>query len=549
MKKRLISSLLFIVFITVMLCNSVYAADSVTLNDIPDKKPGESVVISGSASLDEVSVLIICPDSTKLYFNVLDGGLFTDTITLPADAAAGTYTVKAGAGSVMASKTFRVVSGTDTPTPPDGGNNGGNSGGNSGGGQSSGSGTNNTASSDGSTTIIQTVPGQPVNVKLPAPVVDTVTKQASSIISSDILNKAFDAFKGEGIKTIAVDIPLVQGVKAYALSIPAAIFTASGEERKIEVKTEFGTVSLPSNMLQADYKAAKTVELVIENVDKSQLSKENRNVIGDKPAVDISLRVDGNIIKWSNPDKPVTVSIPYTATAFEAKNPQFIIAWYIDDTGNRIVVPNSRYSADKKVVSFTVTHFSKYAVAFIMKSFEDVKSEKWYAPAVVTVASYGFAQGTSDTVFSPDKAVTRGEYLGWLIRTLGLTSEVKSNFSDVPEAYKYSAEIGTAKALKITAGTGENKFSPNANISRQDLMVLTVKAIQAAKGELPSKTPVDLKKFSDAGKIAKYAVNDVSAMIASGYVGGSTNNRLNPQMLTTRAEAAQILYNIFNSYK
>ncbi|EMS73848.1 hypothetical protein CTER_0125, partial [Ruminiclostridium cellobioparum subsp. termitidis CT1112] len=279
MKKRLISSLLFIVFITVMLCNSVYAADSVTLNDIPDKKPGESVVISGSASLDKVSVLIICPDSTKLYFNVLDGGLFTDTITLPVDAAAGTYTVKAGEGSVMASKTFRVVSGTDTPTPPDGGNNGGNSGGNSGGGQSSGSGTNNTASSDGSTTIIQTVPGQPVNVKLPAPVVDTVTKQASSIISSDILNKAFDAFKGEGIKTIAVDIPLVQGVKAYALSIPAAIFTASGEERKIEVKTEFGTVSLPSNMLQADYKAAKTVELVIENVDKSQLSKENRNVI------------------------------------------------------------------------------------------------------------------------------------------------------------------------------------------------------------------------------------------------------------------------------
>ncbi|WP_027627369.1 hypothetical protein [Ruminiclostridium cellobioparum] len=53
-------------------------------------------------------------------------------------------------------------------------------------------------------------------------------------------------------------------------------------------------------MLQTDYKAAKTVELVIENVDKSQLSKENRNMIGDKPVVDISLRVDGNIIKWSN---------------------------------------------------------------------------------------------------------------------------------------------------------------------------------------------------------------------------------------------------------
>lgn len=545
MKKRLISSLLFIVFITVMLCNSVYAAETVTLNGIPDKKPGESVVISGSASLDKVSVLVICPDSTKLYFNVIDGGLFTDTITLPVDAAAGTYTVKAGEGSVMASKTFRVVSGTDTPTPPDGGNNGGNSGG----GQSSGSGTSNAVSNSGSITIVQTVPGGPVTVTLPSPVVDTVKKQASSVISSETLNKAFGAFKGEGIKTISVDIPGVQGVKAYALSIPTAIFTDSGEDRKIEVKTEFGTVSMPSNMLQADYKSARTVELVIENADKSQLSAENRNRIGNKPVVDISLRVDGNIIKWNNPNKPVTVSIPYAATAFEAKNSQFIIVWYIDDNGNRIVVPNSQYSNDKKVISFTVTHLSKYAAAFVMKNFEDVGSEKWYAPAVVTVASYGFAEGTSDTVFSPGKVITRGEYLGWLIRTLGLTAEIKSNFSDVPETYKYSDEIGMAKALKITSGTGKGKFSPNADISRQDLMVLTAKAIQAAKGDHPSRASVDLKKFTDAGKIAKYAVNDVSAMIASGFVGGSTNNRLNPQMMTTRAEAAQILYNIFNSYK
>lgn len=135
---------------------------------------------------------------------------------------------------------------------------------------------------------------------LPSPVVDTVKKQASSVISSETLNKTFGAFKGAGIKTIAVDIPRVQGVKAYALSISAAIFAAYGEDRKIEDKTELGTVSMPSNMLQADYKSAGTVELVIENVDKSQLSIENRNRIGDKPVVDISLRVDGNIIKWSS---------------------------------------------------------------------------------------------------------------------------------------------------------------------------------------------------------------------------------------------------------
>ena len=33
---------------------------------------------------------------------------------------------------------------------------------------------------------------------------------------------------------------------------------------------------------------------------------------------------------WSNPDAPVTVSIPYTPTAAELANPESIVIWYIE---------------------------------------------------------------------------------------------------------------------------------------------------------------------------------------------------------------------------
>jgi len=64
---------------------------------------------------------------------------------------------------------------------------------------------------------------------------------------------------------------------------------------------------------------------------------------------------------------------------------------------------------------------------------------------------------------------------------LGLTVSFEGNFEDVkPGAYYYEA-IGVAKKLGIATGSGNNQFKPQESISRQDMMVLTARALEKFK--------------------------------------------------------------------
>jgi hypothetical protein len=185
-----------------------------------------------------------------------------------------------------------------------------------------------------------------------------------------------------------------------------------------------------------------------------------------------------------------------------------------------------------------------FAVAYTKKSFIDVTSQSWYKVAVETMASKGLIDGTSSTSFSPDNKITRSEFLAWLIRTLGLTAEFNTNFSDIQETNKYYDEIGMAKALGIAVGSS-GIFDAETEITRQDMAVMTMRALRAANTTLQAGTAEDLKRFTDAYKIAKYASEDLAGMIKLGFINGRSNKILSPQGETTRAEAAQVLYKIY----
>lgn len=73
----------------------------------------------------------------------------------------------------------------------------------------------------------------------------------------------------------------------------------------------------------------------------------------------------------------MTVSIPYAPNAEELKNTEHIVIWYVSEEGQVIPVPNGRYDAKTGTVVFTTTHLSKYAVAYIQKTFDDIASLDW----------------------------------------------------------------------------------------------------------------------------------------------------------------------------
>ncbi|MGO4271360.1 discoidin domain-containing protein, partial [Paenibacillus sp. TAF58] len=79
------------------------------LQDITGKKAGDTVIITGHTELSTLTIKVLRPDQSILYVNVLTGGNFSDSFTLPNDAIIGTYTIVAGSGDVRTVKRFEVI--------------------------------------------------------------------------------------------------------------------------------------------------------------------------------------------------------------------------------------------------------------------------------------------------------------------------------------------------------------------------------------------------------------------------------------------------------
>jgi hypothetical protein len=82
-------------------------------------------------------------------------------------------------------------------------------------------------------------------------------------------------------------------------------------------------------------------------------------------------------------------------------------------------------------------------------------------------------------------------------------------------------------------------------ISREDMMVLSARAMNMAGRPLGASSDSELKGYSDSAQISGYALKDVAALIEAGVIKGSGNS-INPKKTATRAETAVIIYNLDN---
>lgn len=381
--------------------------------------------------------------------------------------------------------------------------------------------------------------------------INKASSTASTRVNADILNQGFEnsLASNDGVRKVKIEIPKVSGLDSYMLELSAVNLSSALGDRSIEMVSEAGTVIIPSNMLAGlELENTENISISISKVDKSKLSQDLRDKIDNKPVIELKLTAGDKKIEWNNSAAPVMVSIPYTPTAEELANPQHIVIWYIDGNGNIVSVPSGRYDPVTGTVSFTTTHFSYYAVAYVHKTFNDLESAIWAKKTIEVMASKGIINGTGVHNYSPLAHITRADYLVMLVKTLGLTADFHSNFADVSrDAYYYEA-CGIARKLGIAAGSGDNLFKPAENISRQDMVALTANALRKFRGlEVTSDLTV-LNKFSDKGDIAGYAANCLATMVKEGLISGS-DNKLNPRADTTRAEAAAFLYRIYNKVK
>lgn len=412
--------------------------------------------------------------------------------------------------------------------------------------------TANFRSSQTTTPTSTPTPSPTQNIVVVSEKLTLTGETAQATVNTAVLEKAFDTAKADesGVKTVSIEIKPITGAKEYELLLTKDIFTQlkvdSKAVKKIKINTPIGSLVVPNNMFrQADIDKVKNIGISIGMANTSNLSKEVLKQIGNRPIVEINATFDGKEITWENNDAQILISVPYYPTAEELKNLEQIIVWYIDGKGNINTVPSGRYYAVSGTVTFTTTHFSKYAVAYKQLSFNDIKDTA-SKKKIEILAAKSIVKGTSLNLFSPSKNMTRGEFIDSLMKALGPTAEFSSNFSDVKPESSYYKAVGMAKKIGIVAGVNSMLFKPDTELTRQDAMVMIYKALQVTKKMDFAANISDLNKFSDASKVSNYAKVSIAALIKE-RIFTLSGNSIYPKNAITREQAAVMLYNIYNT--
>lgn len=173
---------------------------------------------------------------------------------------------------------------------------------------------------------------------------------------------------------------------------------------------------------------------------------------------------------------------------------------------------------------------------------ENLDSYDWAKKQLEELAS----KGIFDKNVNPGQFVTRGDFVVALTRTLGLDGSkgLGERFADVNEIDYYNNSLRIARGLSIIDGTGNNVFEPQKPISREDMIVLTERALRATKQISVNSKAEQLKQFNDYAKVSDYAVPSLAVLIELKLVSGY-NNAIHPKESTNWAQAAALMSNIY----
>ena len=177
--------------------------------------------------------------------------------------------------------------------------------------------------------------------------------------------------------------------------------------------------------------------------------------------------------------------------------------------------------------------------------FKDFDKSAWYAEAVSAAVDNGLLYGKSATIIDPNGDMTRAEMAAIINRSFGCykTADI-SQYKDVSKSKWYYKDIALAVQMGTYNGRSNSTMAPDAPISRQEAMTVVARAMEL---DYDSYSKAEFTQFSDAGKVSNWAMPYVRAMVGADYIHGR-GKVLAPQDNITRAEFAQIFYNIIGTY-
>ena len=194
------------------------------------------------------------------------------------------------------------------------------------------------------------------------------------------------------------------------------------------------------------------------------------------------------------------------------------------------------YTIDKLTVSTRIeVEFTNGKLPFT-----DVRESDWFYEDVAFAYENGLFAGTSDTTFSPNASMTRAMLVTVLYRLEGQPAvNGRSGFSDVQYNGYYEDAVTWAADNGIVNGTSTTTFSPNANVTREQMAAILYRYAQYKKYNTAASA--SLNGFTDHASVSGYAAASLEWAVAEKLINGSAG-KLMPTGNATRAQVAAILH-------
>ena len=183
-------------------------------------------------------------------------------------------------------------------------------------------------------------------------------------------------------------------------------------------------------------------------------------------------------------------------------------------------------------------------LVFVPNTFTDAQSG-WYKAAVDFAQASGLMNGMTATEFAPNVTTTRAMVAQVLYRLAGSPTVLHiAAIPDAdPDAGYYDAMLW-ASCTGIMQGYEDGTYRPNRAITRQEMATILLRMADVKLGA--DLVDAALAEIADGGSVASWARAGVAFCYLGGIMNGVGGAHFDPTGMLTRAQLAQVFFNLYN---
>ncbi|MGG1516374.1 polysaccharide lyase family 8 super-sandwich domain-containing protein [Paenibacillus oryzisoli] len=355
-----------------------------------------------------------------------------------------------------------------------------------------------------------------------------------------------DAVQGKDGNTVVVRVP--EHVETVVL--PSDVASQLGDHT-LQLDLPSLSIALPKEVLSGIQAAAGTLGNGAQ-IQISVVALANNSISKLAPPTGVQVTTASEVYNFE-----LHIVAPNgTKTAVRTFKAPLVLTFKVDPKANPDLLGIYYMAEDGKLeyiggklngesMTAQVSHFSSYGVLAYNKTFADVAADFWAHAVIKQMAAKHILDGVDSANFDPQGRVTRAQFAVMLARALGLTEgSSPAGFQDVAEAAWYADAVAKASAAGIVSGRTAIAFAPDADVTREEMAVMIVRAYAYLHGK--SAAASGKIAFGDQSQIQSWAQEAVAAAQALGLISGRSNDLFAPQASMSRAESTQVIANLLN---